>query len=409
MKLQHIEIRNFKGITELSVSPNGHNVYAIGGNGVGKTSFIDAVFGVLAGKSPAQPTKKGARNGEIRLNLGDILVESTFDSKKEKMMLTVSSPDGGSRYDAPRTMLNELVGIVDFDVAGFMALTPRKQAEWLKKVLGIDTADLDAQYAKTFEERAESNKQIKWLENNAKPYDATATELVDVTQLHNKRMALTTANLTRKNKEQESERLGREIAADSERLERLKREVEELDGTLTAKVRNQHDIDAWLDENPHQKDDAVYAEIEAAEKRNEAVKLATEQAAHRGEIKKEKRKNENLVMALAAIEEEKAARISAVAMPVPGLTFTEDGLLLDGLPFESSQINTARQIIAGLQLCGALHKSVKIARFDGSLLDGQSLAEVEEWAAKAGIQLFIELVERGASDGLQIVISEDKS
>jgi hypothetical protein len=78
---------------------------------------------------------------------------------------------------------------------------------------------------------------------------------------------------------------------------------------------------------------------------------------------------------------------------------------LDGLPFESNQINTARKIIAGLEIQFALMSDVKIARFDGSLLDNKSIAEVENWAKEKGVQLFVELVDRDG-DELKIEVQE---
>jgi DNA repair exonuclease SbcCD ATPase subunit len=406
MKVEKIEIVNFKGIAELSVSPHGRNVYAIGGNGKGKTTFIDAVFKTLTGKGlPAMPTKAGEKRGSINVDLGSINVGAAFNAKAEKMEVTVSSPEG-DKYGSPRTMLNELVGIIDFDVAEFMALSPAKKVEQLKKILGIDTTDLDKDYAKVFAERTESNRELKYLQAHTKPYNPLATELIDVTQLEARRMALVTTNLGRTNQVKREAELARDIAEGTERLELLRKEVAQLDAKLTQMANEHMDIEAWLDDNPAASDEAIVAEINAAREHNVAVANTTRELAHREDVKREEKKNEGLNNRLADIEEQKRERIAAVAMPVPGLTFTEDGLFLDGLPFESNQINTARQIIAGLQLCGALHKSVQIARFDGTLLDNVSLKEVEDWAATQGIQLFIELVARDGTEGLQIQISE---
>jgi len=407
MKVQSLEIVNFKGISNLEVSPNGKNVYAIAANGKGKTSFLDAVFKVLTGKNlPSKMVKDGEKRGSINIDLGNLNVGASISAKDDgKLKLTVSSPDG-EVFGSPRTMLDSVVGIIDFDIAGFMALTPRKQAEQLKKILGIDTTDLDKQYATVFEERAESNKNLKWLENNSKPYNPTATVEIDVTQLENRRITVARANASREGNVATEARLGREIEEGEAELVRLRARIEELDALLTRKVNERADLDAWLEENPATPDEDIVAEITKAREHNAAVANTTRELAHREDVKKEQKNNERLVARLAEIEEQKAERIAAVAMPVPGLTFTEDGLLLDGLPFEDNQINTARKIISGLQLCSALHKQVHIARFDGSLLDNASLAEVEEWAAKAGIQLFIELVARDGNEGLKIEISE---
>lgn len=407
MKVQAIEIVNFKGISTLEVSPNGRNVYAIAANGKGKTSFLDAVFKTLTGKNlPSKMVKNGEKRGSINIDLGNLNVGATISAKDDgKLKLTVSSPDG-EVYSSPRTMLDAVVGIIDFDIAGFMALTPRKQAEQLKKMLGLDTTKVDAEYAKVFAERAESNQNLKWLENNSKPYNPTATVAIDVASLEERRMDVARINANRESAVKTEARLGREIEEGERELEKLKSQLATLDALLTAKVNERADVDAWLEDNPATPDEAIVAEITAARAHNEAVAITTRELAHRADIKKEEKNNARLVRRLGEIEAQKAEMIAAVPMPVPGLTFTDEGLFLDGLPFEDNQINTSRKIISGLQLCSALHKQVNIARFDGSLLDNASLAEVEEWAAKAGIQLFIEMVARDANEGLKIEISE---
>ena len=55
MKIQKVEIKNFKGLREVSQEINGKNVYLIAPNGAGKTSFIDACFGNM----PNKPLKDG--------------------------------------------------------------------------------------------------------------------------------------------------------------------------------------------------------------------------------------------------------------------------------------------------------------------------------------------------------------
>lgn len=407
MQVQRFEIVNFKGIEAQSITPHGRNVYAIGANGKGKSSLIDAVFCALTGKNmPSKLTKEGARSGRVEVDLGDVKVVGTFDAKKEKMNLSVTTPEG-AKYDAPRTMLDALVGTIDFDVAGFLALTPRKQVDYLKTVVGLDVADLDARYKKTFEERTESNRELKWLEGQNRPIITLANpEPIDLAQLQLQRQQLFQTNIIRKQRVEDEARLGREIERDEARLAELRLQVQQLDAEITAKANQRYDLDVWLTDNPHTPDDAIVATIAEAQKHNEQVAANAKEVAHREDVKKEAAKNLQLNNALAEIEAEKQARMAAVEMPVAGMQFGEDGLLLDGLPFESAQINTARRIIAGLQICSTLHKSVKIARFDGTLLDNASLREVEQWAAQNGIQLFVELVERDETQGLRVEFSE---
>ena len=105
------------------------------------------------------------------------------------------------------------------------------------------------------------------------------------------------------------------------------------------------------------------------------------------------------------IKDEKVKMIEAANLPVKGLTIDDAGLYLDGLPFRSNQINTARRIIAGLEIQLAMMGEVRVAAFDGSLLDNKSMAEVIKWAAEKDVELFIEEVAK-SSDKLEIKITE---
>ena len=60
MKIQKVEIKNFKGLDHASADLKGKNVYLIAPNGKGKTSFIDACFGVM----PSKALKDGERRGK---------------------------------------------------------------------------------------------------------------------------------------------------------------------------------------------------------------------------------------------------------------------------------------------------------------------------------------------------------
>jgi hypothetical protein len=105
------------------------------------------------------------------------------------------------------------------------------------------------------------------------------------------------------------------------------------------------------------------------------------------------------------INDTKKRELEDTPLPVTGMEMFDDKLMLDGLPFNDNQINTARRIIAGLELQFQMMEEMKIARFDGSLLDAVNLKAVEKWADERGIQLFVELVDRNGDD-LKIEVNE---
>ena len=47
MRVERVEIKDFKGAPDVNLEIGGANVYFVGKNGGGKTSLIDAIFGNL--------------------------------------------------------------------------------------------------------------------------------------------------------------------------------------------------------------------------------------------------------------------------------------------------------------------------------------------------------------------------
>lgn len=400
MKVEAIEIKNFKAIAQERIQMNGRHVYLVGSNGSGKTSFIDAIFKTLTGKDlPGKLTREGATKGGVKLDLGELIVEADFNAKKEKMQLSVSSPEGAV-YKTPRTMLDEKVGVIDFDLNAFFALTPKKQVEFVKQLTGIDFTDLDERYQELFQERTYINRQVKELaaicDNTF--VDLKKTEKVDLQALQQKLEAAQAHNqLVSDVAKRNGERWQRmqEITA---QVAQLQAEHQELAG-------KSEQANVWLQQNVATDTTAIKAEFDQAIAYNAEVDKTAAAQLKLDEYNKAVAQQEHLNSELAAVEQAKKDAIASAQLPVPGLTFDESGLYLNGLPFEPSQINTAQLIIAGLQINLALMKEVRIARFDGSLLDNKSLAEVEAWAAQNDLQLFVEMVSRDA-EGMQVVVQE---
>ncbi len=118
MKVENITIKNFKAILSESLEINGNNVYVFGKNAVGKSSFIDAIFKIISGKDlPAKPTTAGEDRGYVKIDIGKYILNATYNSKNEKISLAIESKEGAT-YKSPRTMLDELAGVIDFNITG---------------------------------------------------------------------------------------------------------------------------------------------------------------------------------------------------------------------------------------------------------------------------------------------------
>jgi hypothetical protein len=101
---------------------------------------------------------------------------------------------------------------------------------------------------------------------------------------------------------------------------------------------------------------------------------------------------------------EKRKKITEAAYPIPGLMFdTAGGVVLNGIPFE--QCSSAEQLRVSVAIGLALNPKLKVLLIrDGSLLDDDSLREIQAIAEKADAQIWMERV---GVDGQTSVVIED--
>jgi len=399
MKVESIKIKNFKAIASEDLKINGNNVYVLGKNGVGKSSFIDAIFKIISGKDlPSKLTKNEAMNGFVEIDLGKFKVKATFNEKNEKVSLSIESKDG-ALYKSPRTMLDESAGIIDFDLNSFFSLSPKKQVDFIKQLIGIDFTDLDEDYKKYFDERTFTNRKVKELEAQQFFFDKNKIKPVDITEMQKK---IQSANDSNNKIKEVTDRIAEREKRESEiiaEIKKLNKQVSEI------KDKNKQALE-WLASNEEEDIKVIQTEFNQAIEDNKEIEKNIKGLKLSNKLADIMKIQEDLNINLQSIDETKRRIITEATMPVEGLSFDDNQLYYNELPFEKSQINTAQQIIVGLQINLHLLKEIKIARFDGSLLDNENMALVEAWAKENGLQLFVEFVERN-TEGLVIEIKED--
>lgn len=394
MKVESIKIKNFKAIVEENLQLKGNNVYVTGKNGVGKSSFIDSIFKIISGKDlPSKLTNKDAKNGYVEIDLGNFKVKASFNEKNEKIALSIESKDG-AMFKSPRTMLDESAGVIDFDLNNFFSLSPKKQVDFIKQLIGIDFTDLDDQYKIHYDDRTIINRTIKDLEAQHEFVDPKQSRVVvPIKEIQDKLQKANDDNA--------------EIKKIADRKDERTKQIESLKEQLRDLENKQKNATEWLSKNTIVDIEVLTKELNDLIESNKKVEKAIQADKKAKDLKDQLALQEEVEENLKSIEETKRGIISEAKLPVPGLTFTDNELLYNGLPFEKAQINTAQQIIIGLQINLALLNDIKIARFDGSLLDNENMALVEAWAKENGLQLFVEFVERN-TEGLRIEIKEEK-
>jgi DNA repair exonuclease SbcCD ATPase subunit len=427
MHILTLQIENIKRVSAAFITANGESVVTIGGkNGHGKSSCIDSIAMALGGKKlcPPEPLRRGEASGHITLDLGAYIITRRFwrsdDSDAVQSSLVVTSPDGAS-YKSPQALLDKLVSDLTFDPLAFLDLQPAGQREYVRKLVGLDFKALDAQRAAALEAARECETVLKVAEHDVKAgeyYEGAPTTPVDVAALlaemegaeaferaaveaeraiDSKRAAyqVTLRAITENDKqiallEQQLDAArahGVALAATKVREEEDGQELRRVAASARAAVPDTALLRARLSEA-----NAINARVQANARH--AALLEARDAA-RADLKDARGR-------IAGIDAAKQQQLAAAAFPVPGLSFSDEGLMFDGLPFE--QASYAQQLRVAVAMGLASNPTLKVLLIKhGNALDQQSLQLLTAMAEEAGAQVWIERVAE-SPDGVSVFI-----
>lgn len=435
MKILRLQAHNVKRISDIDLKLEGRHLFIIGGrNGSGKSSAIDALVYALGGARaiPAKPLKEGESEGSIRITLdGDtelhqtgVIVERTF-KKRGKSELVVKSDDG-FEAPTPQAILDSLLapGRFGFDPLAFTRLKPREQLDQLRGVVGLNFSELDRDRLKAFDERSIVNRQVRDLQGRIKSmphHEGLPDEVQSVGDLAEKFRRCESVN-----RDNDKLKAGlveaRQILWDMEERivgwdENIKRIQAELDRAqqqrdLIIKRRDKFFDDVRVAESNVEKleyeDTAdIERQMNSVEQTNEHIRQNHQRLTLMEERETTEAHAELLSKEIERIDEEKRQRMAAADWPVPGLGYGEDGIILNGLPFE--QASSAEQMRVSVAMGMKINPTLRVLIIrDGALLDNDNLAAISRQCEENDYQLLLEMATRDESeDQLCSVIIEE--
>jgi energy-coupling factor transporter ATP-binding protein EcfA2 len=150
MHMMSFVLENFKKIRIVEVALKGRVTTITGRNGQGKTSVLDALWALFAGKKgiPEKPVRKGAEKSKLTAVLSDdqgkpFLIAKRVISGDRTTTLTIEAAPGAERpAGTPQAVMDALIGEMTFDPVAFSRLDTKKQAEILRGMVKLDV-DLD--------------------------------------------------------------------------------------------------------------------------------------------------------------------------------------------------------------------------------------------------------------------------
>lgn len=399
MKIVNLESQNVKRLKAVSIIPQGNSVIIGGDNAQGKSSVLDSIFMALGGKAAQgqRPVRDGEEKAIIKCDLGELTVIRTI-SPNGKTTVKVTNAEGAT-FSSPQSMLDALSSKLTFDPLAFAGEKPAAQLETLKGLVGLDFSDLEAKRKSLYDKRTDINRAGKdkaaRLDGMQQHSDAPA-EAVSVSDL----MAMLTA-ADAKNAENEKER--QSVRSRAEKIATVKAELEAKQKELAA-IEAEHagteDAAALLVDTDTI---AIREQIAQADTINAKVRENAFYAEEKAAAESLRAESQGLTNAINAIDKQKADAMAAAEFPVDGLSFDENGVIYNGIPF--SQCSSAERLLVSLHMGIAMNPELKVLLIrDGSLLDPQSLAMVAKAAEDADAQVWIERVSKG--DECSVIIED---
>lgn len=387
MTIVQLTASNVKKLKAVSIKPNGELVVLSGKNGSGKSSILDSICMALGGKDTfcPEPVRRGEDHAEVVLDLGELVVRRTFTAAGGTS-LVVTNPDGSLVHRSPQALLDTLVGKLTFDPLAFSRQEPKQQAETLRRLVGLDTAALDAERKRLYDERTDTNRQAKQAE----------------ARIPTEHLGVPSAEVSVAKLLQDSD------AARERQNERVRVRKEAADAATAfeaAKKRHEAAQQALAGLTPDEDVRAFASKLAEADDVNRKVRSNLERAKFTAQHAALVEQSRKLSAAIDELDRQRAEQIASAAMPVPGLGFGADGVTLNTLPLEQASAAEQLRVSVAIGLAANPRLRVLLVR-DASLLDKDSLALVAQMAQEAQAQVWLEVVEPGERTS---VVIEDGS
>lgn len=401
MKIVKLTAENIKRLRAVEITPDGNTVVIAGRNGQGKTSVLDSIFYALGGgpamKDTSRPIRDGETSASVSLDLGDLRVTRTWTG--DKTALRVESADG-ARYGSPQQMLDRLLGRLSFDPLAFAGLPEREQLAALLDLveLPFDPAELDRKRKGLYDERTLVGRDGKQLTGQLAGMPEASSDL-PATEASTSEVLAEYRRAQEDAQRQETEAL-RLLGAQSEVAD-LTRQIGEMQ-RLLAETEREHNRLSEVVASHTPVDLASFEQrLASVEETNRRIRLAADRAAVAERAEAAREQYVALGWQIAELDQRKAAAIRDSQMPIDGLAFDGEGVTYQGIPFK--QCSSAEQLRVSLAMAMAVNPTIRVIRItDGSLLDSQNMALIEEMAADRDFQVWIERVDESGAVGVHI-------
>lgn len=397
LKINRLEIENVKRIKAVRIEPTANGLTVIGGrNNQGKTSILDAIIYLLAGKKykPSQIKREGSVIPPvIRIVMNNGLV---VERKGKNSALKVTDPSG---QKAGQQLLNEFVEQLALDLPKFMESSGKEKAKTLLQIIGVgDQLDmLDREEKELYNERLYIGRTADQKEKFAKeqPYYPDAPkELISPSELIRKQQEILARNGENQKKRDRASELNAERNRLANKVNALKEELEMYQSQL---IQVDHDMNIAYKTAEELQDEST-AELEASlaniEEINRKVRANLDKDKAEDDAREYRNKYDSLTSKINEVRDKKMKLLDSADLPLPELSVKDGELVYKGQQWDnmsgSDRLKVATAIVRKLNpKCGF----VLLDKLEQMDLD--TLKEFGDWLEQEGLQAIATRVSTG--------------
>lgn len=406
VKISALELENIKRIkaVQLTLTESGLNL--IGGNNrQGKTSVLDAICWGLGGDryKPSQPQREGSEiPPHLRITLSNGLIVERSGKNSALKVIDPNGRKGGQQ------LLNEFVEQFALDLPAFMAMTDKKKADVLLRIIGIGEQlyTMEQNEQQLYNRRTEIGRiadQKKKYAQEMPLYTDVPKEPVSAAELIAEQQEILARNGQRQQwqrdiqsidiaiqnvtaeiarTEQTLADLRAQLAAWQEKADAAKKSPEELTMESTAELEEQLRAVETVNAKVRANRDREKAELDADDFRRQYDALSEELDAARAARRK---------------------LLDGAQMPLDGLSVENGALIYNGQAWDN--MSGADQMIVAASIVRKLNPNCGFVLLDKlEQMDLQTLTAFGKWLEAEGLQAIATRVSTG---GECSVIIED--
>jgi DNA repair exonuclease SbcCD ATPase subunit len=405
-KILELRVDNFRRISAVEIRPDGSLVVISGANTAGKTSVLHAIWAAFKGRAVAGPTpiRKGAESCTIRCQTDEFTVTRSFKHTKDGELTTdlkLVMTDGRKIDRKPQAMLDALLPDLALDPLDFMRRPVKDQVDTLKGLVrGFDFAANTKARDEAFALRTTANRRRDESHAAAEAIvlpDGPEPKPIDTSALVDDMAKAAAHNADIENRKARREQAQTDINTKLDEAEQLRARAATLERdakALQTKLDAAEPLPAPIDVAK------LRATIATAETTKAIIDKFTARRQYLADEAKHMATSVALTQAIADLDAAKRAAVADTALPVGGLVFDDEQILLGGVPFEQASLaeKLRASVGIGIALCPPNPEpALRIMTIDeGSELDDHSLALLAELADVHGYQVWVARVQPGA-------------